>query len=171
ANYGLRAIALRTLEQAVGAVALATALPAPREDRAPHWHIVMDEIAASSHAASRALVYDDPRFVEYFRMATPIDVIERMPIGSTPPGRAAGSGIQQLRAIPWVFAWTQSRHVLPGWYGLGTALEGATKRYGAAALGEMAHAWPFLKTLLDDVEMVLATADFAIAARYARLAG
>jgi phosphoenolpyruvate carboxylase len=171
ANYGLRTIALRTLEQAVGAVALATALPAPREARAAHWHVLMDEIAASSHAAYRALVFDDPRFVEYFRLVTPIDVIERMPIGSRPPARRAGSGIEQLRAIPWVFAWTQSRHVLPGWYGLGTALERTVDRHGEALVAEMLRDWPFLKALVDDVEMVLAKADMGIAARYARLAG
>ena len=171
ASYGLRTIALRTLEQAVGAVALATALPAPSEARAPHWHVLMDEIAASSQAAYRALVYDDPRFVEYFRLATPIDVIERMPIGSRPPVRRSGSGIEQLRAIPWVFAWTQSRHVLPGWYGLGTALERAVGRHGEAPVAEMLRDWPFLKALVDDVEMVLAKADMGIAVRYARLAG
>jgi len=171
ANFGLRGIALRTLEQAVSAVALATALPAPPDERAPRWHDVMDEIAASSHAAYRTLVYDNPRFIEYFRLATPIDVIERMPIGSRPPVRRSASGIEQLRAIPWVFAWTQSRHVLPGWYGLGTALERAVARYGETVVAEMVSDWPFLKALVDDVEMVLAKADLGIAARYARLAG
>jgi phosphoenolpyruvate carboxylase len=171
ANYGLRGIALRTLEQAVSAVALASALPAPPDERTPHWHALMAELAASSQAAYRALVYQDPRFVEYFRLATPIDVIENMPIGSRPPVRRAGAGIEQLRAIPWVFAWTQSRHMLPGWYGLGTALEHAVRRHGEAALGDMLRNWPFFKALVDDVEMVLATADIGIAARYAGLAG
>jgi phosphoenolpyruvate carboxylase len=132
---------------------------------------VMEEIAAASRAAYRALVVDDARFSEYFRLATPIDVIENMPIGSRPPSRRAGSGIGQLRAIPWVFAWTQSRHMLPGWYGLGTALEHAVRSHGEAAVGEMVREWPFFRTLVDDVEMVLATADLGIAARYARLAG
>ncbi|HKW42367.1 MAG TPA: phosphoenolpyruvate carboxylase, partial [Gemmatimonadales bacterium] len=171
ASYGLRGIALRTLEQAVGAVALATALSPTPDDRSPHWDVLMEEIASSSHAVYRALVYDDPRFVEYFRLATPIDVIERMPIGSRPPARRSGTGIQQLRAIPWVFAWTQSRHVLPGWYGIGTALERAVARHGEAAIAEMLRDWPFLRALVDDVEMVLAKADIAIAARYAKLAG
>ncbi len=173
AKYGLRGIALRTLEQTVSAVALATALPRAPDAREPGWTSIMDAIAQDSRAAYRALVYDDPRFVEYFRLATPIDVIQRMEIGSRPASRPSSeqSEIEQLRAIPWVFAWTQSRHLLPGWYGLGTALDRATERSGAAALGEMAREWPFLRTLLDDVEMVLATADFLIAARYARLAG
>ena len=177
ANYGLRGIALRTLEQAVGATALASALPplSAAHERTSRWHGVMEEIASSSRAAYRALVHDDPRFVEYFRSATPIDVIEAMPIGSRPPARRGGGGpgggIAQLRAIPWVFAWTQSRLVLPGWYGLGTALERTVERHGAGVVQEMLHDWPFLKALLDDVELVLGTADIGIAARYARLAG
>ena len=170
-NYGLRAIAIRTLEQAVGAVAIATALPPNPDARTPQWEALMDEIAATSHTAYRALVYDDPRFVEYFRLSTPIDVIERMPMGSRPPSRRSGSGIEQLRAIPWVFAWMQNRNVLPGWFGLGTALERAVARHGEDAVAEMIRHWPFVKALVDDVEMVLAKADIGIAARYARLAG
>ena len=178
AKYGLRGIAMRTLEQTVSAVALATALPPPRapDARETDWTGIMDSIARDSRATYRALVYDDPPFVDYFRLATPIDVIQRMEISSRPASRPSPSSdqhneIEQLRAIPWVFAWTQSRHLLPGWYGLGTALDRATERYGAAALGEMMRDWPFLRALVDDVEMVLGTADLAIAARYARLAG
>jgi phosphoenolpyruvate carboxylase len=128
-------------------------------------------VATASRRAYRALVYEEARFAEYFRLATPIDVIERMPIGSRPPSRHAGSGIEHLRAIPWVFAWTQSRHLLPGWYGLGSGIEEALQRHGAAPLGEMARDWAFFRTLLEDAEMVLAKADVAIASRYARLAG
>jgi phosphoenolpyruvate carboxylase len=175
AKYGLRGIAMRTLEQTVSAVALATALPQAPDAREAGWTSIMNDIARDSRVAYRALVYDDRRFVEYFRAATPIDVIERMEISSRPASRLRAdepSGvIERLRAIPWVFAWTQSRHLLPGWYGIGSALEDATERYGAAALGEMAREWPFLRALVDDVEMVLATADLAIAAGYARLAG
>ena len=173
ANYGLRGIAMRTLEQAVGAVALATAVPSKPDARAPQWEALMQEIAATSRAAYRGLVYDDPRFLEYFRLSTPIDVIERMPMGSRPPARrpGGGSGIEQLRAIPWVFAWIQNRGVLPGWFGLGTALERAVARHGEDAVAEMLRHWPFVKALVDDVEMVLAKADIGIAARYARLAG
>lgn len=171
AKYGLRGIAMRTLEQGLGAAALATALPAVPDGREAHWSAVMDEIAAVSRAAYRALVYDDPRFVEYFRLATPIDVIERMPMGSRPAARRAGSGIERLRAIPWVFAWTQSRHMLPGWFGLGAALERVIGRHGEAVAAEMVREWSFLKALVDDVETVLAETDLGIAARYARLAG
>ena len=177
AKYGLRGIAMRTLEQTVSAVALATALPPPRtpEPREAEWTRIMEDIARDSRAAYRALVYDDHDFVEYFRQATPIDVIQRMAIGSRPASRDDAEQsrgiIEQLRAIPWVFAWTQSRHLLPGWYGLGTALDRAAARYGTATLDEMAHDWPFLRTLIDDVEIVLGVADLSIAARYARLAG
>lgn len=173
ASYGLRGIALRTLEQAVGAVALASALPLPPDERAPRWQAIMDEIASTSRAAYRALVHDDPRFSEFFRLATPIDVIESMPIGSRPPARDAGSAkpLAQLRAIPWVFAWTQSRYVLPGWYGFGIALERAADDHGETVVREMVRDWPFLKALVDDVELVLGTADLGIAARYAKLAG
>jgi phosphoenolpyruvate carboxylase len=176
-KYGLRGIAMRTLEQSVSAVALATALPQTRDPREPRWTSVMEEIAGDSRDAYRGLVYDDPGFVEYFRLATPIDVIERMEIGSRPAQRPAGTtgatdgGIERLRAIPWVFAWTQSRHLLPAWYGVGTALERAVARHGADALAEMARDWPFLRAFIEDLEMALSTADLDIAARYACLAG
>jgi phosphoenolpyruvate carboxylase len=170
-HYGLRGIAIRTLERMVGAVALATAAPPGRDPREARWRQIMDDVAAASRRAYRRLVYEEARFAEYFRLATPIDVIERMPIGSRPPSRRAGSGIEHLRAIPWVFAWTQSRHLLPGWYGLGSGIEEAVQRHGAAPLGEMARDWAFFRTLLEDAEMVLAKADVAIASRYARLAG
>ncbi|HXO86706.1 MAG TPA: phosphoenolpyruvate carboxylase, partial [Gemmatimonadales bacterium] len=175
AKYGLRGVAMRTLEQTVSAVAQATALPRDPDPRETGWTRIMDEIARDGRAAYRALVYDDARFVEYFQQATPIDVIQRMAIGSRPASRhdsdqPAGM-IEQLRAIPWVFAWTQSRHLLPGWYGVGTALDRAVARHGSATLDEMVRDWPFLRTLIDDVEMVLGVADLSIAARYARLAG
>ena len=175
AKYGLRGLAMRTLEQTVSAVAIATARPRPADPRDGQWATIMDEIARDSRAAYRALVYDDPQFVEYFRQATPIDVIQRMAIGSRPASRNDPDDpnqlIQQLRAIPWVFAWTQSRHLLPGWYGVGTALDRAVSRYGTAVMDEMARDWPFLRTLIDDVEMVLGVTDLTIAVRYARLAG
>ena len=175
AKYGLRGIAMRTLEQTTSAVMLASALPRSADPREARWKEVMDGIARDSRAAYRALVYDDPEFVQYFRLATPIDVIQRMEIGSRPASRQSDSDprheIERLRAIPWVFAWTQSRHLLPGWYGLGTALDRAVERHGTDLLTEMVRDWPFLRTLIDDVETVLATAHLPIAARYAALAG
>jgi phosphoenolpyruvate carboxylase len=175
AKYGLRGIAVRTLEQMTSAVMLATALPRSPDPRAVRWNEIMDGIARDSRATYRALVYDDPEFVQYFRLATPIDVIQRMEIGSRPASRQSDADprheIERLRAIPWVFAWTQSRHLLPGWYGLGTALDRAVERYGTDILAEMVRDWPFLHALIEDVEMVLATTHLTIAARYAALAG
>ena len=169
-KYGLRGIAERTLELMAGAVLEATA----RGGSAPPptaWRAVMTTVADASRAAYRALVHEDPGFVPYFRAATPIDVIERMPLGSRPASRRSGGGVANLRAIPWVFAWTQSRHLLPGWYGLGAGLAAARTAHGAEVLAEMARGWPFFANLLADVSMVLAKADLAIAARYAALAG
>ncbi len=170
-KYGLRAIALRELERSAGAAALATGLPPAPDTREPGWRTILEEIAEDSRRAYRGLVYETPGFEEYFRRATPIDVIERLILGSRPPSRKRGGGIADLRAIPWVFAWTQSRHLLPGWYGLGTGLEMAVRRHGERAVIEMAGAWPFLVNLLADAEMVLAKADLDIAAGYAGLAG
>ncbi|MGD8688582.1 MAG: phosphoenolpyruvate carboxylase, partial [Gammaproteobacteria bacterium] len=170
AKYGLRGIAMRSLEQMTGAVMMATALP-PRENaRAEQWRRIMEVVASESRSAYRKLVYDDPRFNDYFRQATPIDVIERMAIGSRPSARRSQTGIEDLRAIPWVFAWTQSRHILTGWYGVGTGLAAAVERFGEEEVRDMVRQWPFMGTLLDDVEMVLAKSDMPIAERYAGLA-
>jgi phosphoenolpyruvate carboxylase len=174
ARYGTRSIALRNLEQAASSVVIATALPRPvrprAEQRAEQWHAVMETLAATSRRAYRALVYEDPDFYRYFREATPIDVIERMRIGSRPASRRTGEGVESLRAIPWVFAWTQSRHLLPGWYGFGAGLAAALEAHGEQLLREMTDGWPFLNVLFDDLEMVLAKADMGIAARYDELA-
>jgi phosphoenolpyruvate carboxylase len=130
-----------------------------------------DTDAAESRRAYRALVHDDPDVPAFFQLAKPIDVIERLRIGSRPSKRRAMAGVQDLRAIPWVFAWTQERYILPGWFGVGSGLAAAQERHGLALLRGMAHAWPFFAVFLADVEMVLAKADLAIAARYAALAG
>lgn len=168
AKYGLRGIALRTLERGVGSLALASFGP---EQPPPHprWTEAMALIARTSAAAYRALIHEDPEFYGFFRQATPIDVIEQMKIGSRPSSRRSGQGVADLRAIPWVFAWTQNRSVLPGWYGLGAGLEEATQRFGAALLSDMFGQWLFMGALLTDVEMVLAKADMNVAARYAGL--
>ncbi len=171
AKFGVRAIALRTLEQATSAVALATALPQPVDARQDDWYRMMEEIARRGRDTYRALVYEEPDFVPYFRHATPIDVIERMTIGSRPASRRKGGGVENLRAIPWVFSWMQSRHILPGWYGVGTALGWAVEEYGAERMAAMVRHWRFAGALVDDVEMVLAKADLGVAARYATLAG
>jgi phosphoenolpyruvate carboxylase len=161
---------LRNLEQAASSVVIATALPRPARPRAEQWHAAMETLAAGSRRAYRALVFEEPDFYRYFREATPIDVIERMRIGSRPASRRAREGVDSLRAIPWVFAWTQSRHLLPGWYGFGAGLAAALEAHGEELLREMTDGWPFLNALLDDLEMVLAKADMGVAARYDELA-
>jgi len=171
AKYGLQSIALRNLERMLGAVVLkgAEAGRAPRRED-PSWHAAASTMSEVGRAAYRALVYEDPRFFTFFRTATPIDVIERMAIGSRPASRRAQRGIQDLRAIPWVFAWTQTRAVLPAWYGLGMGLEAAVAEHGRDVLAEAVREWPFLAALVDDVEMVLAKTDLEIAERYVLLA-
>ncbi|MFQ6004327.1 MAG: phosphoenolpyruvate carboxylase [Woeseia sp.] len=170
-KYGLRGIALRTLEQVVGSVALATAMPQHRGSDMPEWHAMMDVIARESRRTYRRLIYENPQFYDYFRKATPIDLIERMRIGSRPSARREGQGVQDLRAIPWVFAWTQSRYVLPGWYGFGTGLKVASKEFDDAAFADMFREWYFMRALTADAEMVLAKADLRIARLYSELAG
>lgn len=170
-KYGLRGIALRTLEQAAGSVALATALPQHRGNDLPEWHEMMQIVADVSRDTYRQLVFESPNFYEYFRRATPIDLIERMRIGSRPSSRRSGTGVENLRAIPWVFAWTQTRLMLPGWYGLGSGLATAGKRFDDAAFREMFREWYFMRALTADAEMVLAKADISIARFYSGLAG
>ena len=170
-KYGLRGIALRTLEQITGSVALATAMPKHRGNDMPEWHEMMDVIAAESRTAYRKLVYETPKFYEYFRKATPIDLIERMRIGSRPSSRRRQSGIEDLRAIPWVFSWTQARFVLPGWYGLGSGLAKAAEQFSDEEFRNMFTEWYFLRSLTADAEMVLAKSDLGIAELYSQLAG
>ena len=169
-KYGIRALALRNLEQTVGAVLLASLRPRDSEPREERWREQMNQLAADSRRSYRAFV-EHEHFVDYFRAATPIDVIERMTLGSRPASRRSMRGVQDLRAIPWVFAWTQCRSIITGWYGLGTALEQGVAEYGEAALAEMARDWPFFSNMLDDVEMVLAKCDLDIAEAFSQLAG
>jgi phosphoenolpyruvate carboxylase len=169
AKYGLRGIAIRTLEQAASSVAEAT-LRDGGDPPPALWREIMEEIAEDSRAAYRALVHEDEGFYPFFRQATPIDVIERMKIGSRPASRRKMQGIRDLRAIPWVFAWTQTRSILPGWYGVGTGLEAAIRRHGEAPLQQMFGQWMFMRAMLEDLEMVLAKCDMQIARRYAELA-
>jgi phosphoenolpyruvate carboxylase len=170
-KYGLRGIALRTLEQVTGSVALATAMPRHRGNDMPEWHAMMDVIAEESRRAYRKLVFETENFYDYFRLATPIDLIERMRIGSRPSSRRARAGIDDLRAIPWVFSWTQSRCMLPGWYGIGTGLAKAAEQFDDAAFREMFTEWYFMRALTADAEMVLAKADLGINRLYSELAG
>ncbi|MBW8823572.1 MAG: phosphoenolpyruvate carboxylase [Xanthomonadales bacterium] len=169
-KYGIRALALRNLEQLTGAVLQASLRPRATDGREEAWRRVMTTLADAARSHYRALVHEDPGFVEYFRKATPIDVIERLQFGSRPSRRRDG-GIEQLRAIPWVFAWSQNRSQLTGWYGTGTALERGIAEHGLEAMATMARDWPFFAATLGDLEVALATADMDIFERYSRLAG
>jgi phosphoenolpyruvate carboxylase len=170
-GYGLRPIAMRTFEQAFGAATLAFAGLDRRAPVEPAFARAFDTLASASGEAYAALVHRDPAFEEYFRLATPIDVIERMQIGSRSSVHEGRHGLDALRAVPWGFAWSQSRHLLPGWYGVGTGLAAVEREHGAEVLGRMLAHWPFFGAMLDDVELVLATADMDIAGWYAALAG
>lgn len=169
-KYGIRALAVRNLEQTVGAVMRASLRTRATEIREDSWDAIMARLSDESRKAYRAFV-DTEGFVEYFRGATPIDVIERMTLGSRPARRRSMKGVEDLRAIPWVFSWTQCRAVLTGWYGLGAALEAVASECGEEKLVRMASEWPFFSTMLDDVEMVLAKADIDIAEAFSKLAG
>jgi len=168
-SFGLRPIAMRTLERIFAAVALTTA-HADQPGPTPAEVAAMRTIATSSLKAYRRLVYESAGFFEYFRAATPLDVIERMHIGLRPAMRRGGTGLPALRAIPWVFAWTQSRHMLPGWYGFGSGIEAAGAEHGEPIIARMLEGWPFFGHLLADVETMLARTDLIIAAHYDALA-
>lgn len=171
-GYGLRPIAMRTLERAFNALGLATSAAKRGKlppDSAAHLECATT-VADGSREAYRRLVYGDPDFYEYFRAVTPIDVIERMQIGSRSVHREEIKGIEGLLPVPWVFAWTQTRHMIPGWYGAGTGLRLALEKHGLPRLREAYSSWFFLRNLLDDVETMLARADLDIAEHYNVLA-
>lgn len=170
-KYGVRALAERNLEQMTGAVLRATLRPRVIEPREAQWRELATQMANDARKHYRTLVHEDPDFAAYFRAATPIDVIERLRIGSRPSRRGNKGGVESLRAIPWVFAWSQNRAGLTGWYGVGSALLASIEQHGHQAIAEMASDWPFFSTFLDDVEMVLAKSDMAIFERYSLLAG
>jgi phosphoenolpyruvate carboxylase len=169
AKYAVPQIAHRELELAASATLAAGRLPehvAPRQER---FEAILDEMAERSAASYRALVYEDPRFAEFFSAATPVDEIARLRLGSRPAKRRDTSGIEDLRAIPWVFAWTQARIVLPAWLGLGSALAQAREQHGLELLREMQDGWPFFATLLSNAAMACAKADEHIGRRYSEL--
>jgi phosphoenolpyruvate carboxylase len=171
-SYGLRPIAMRTLERAFNALTTTTAaakLGKLTTDRPEHLEVAAT-IAAASREAYRGLVFTEAKFHEFFRAVTPIDVIERMQIGSRPVHRTGSSSADSLRAVPWVFAWTQSRHMLPGWYGAGAGLAAALKQFGPARVKATYTEWYFLRSLIDDVEAMLGRTDLEIAAAYNVLA-
>ena len=174
-RYSTPEIAHRELELAIGAV-LAKSFPLRDWDggdetpeQAARFAQIMDRMGEVSAQKYRDLVYGDPDFVTFFYEATPIDAISRLQLGSRPAKRSSTNDIAQLRAIPWVFSWTQCRIILPGWYGLGTALAAAIEEFG---LEELRHLWqhkPFMHSTISNAEMAIAKADMSIAARYVQL--
>ncbi len=135
------------------------------------WKTTMEEIADRGFEAYRALVHEDPEFLKFWEQATPIAEISMLKVGSRPAFRRQTRSVQDLRAIPWVFSWMQSRFVLPGWYGLGTALEAMLQRGGETRtlLQRMYREWPFFQTTLDNAQQSLTKADMGIASLYATL--
>jgi phosphoenolpyruvate carboxylase len=164
AKYGTSESAAANLEAIASATVLAS-LEQRSDRRRERFYGEMAGISDRARATYRALVYETPGFVEFFRQMTPIAEIAELKIGSRPASRTKSTRIEDLRAIPWVFSWAQARVMLPGWFGAGHALAAADQ----ALLKEYYEAWPFFRTTIDNLEMVLAKSDMAIAATYSEL--
>jgi len=166
AKYGTRESAAANLEAITAATLLAsleTVSMSP--DSRARFAAAMDDLSAHAYRAYRSLVYETQGFATFFRQMTPLPEISELKIGSRPASRSNSQRIEDLRAIPWVFSWAQARVMLPGWYGVGQALRSAD----AGLLREMLQTWPFFRSTLDNLEMVLSKSDMGIAARYAGL--
>jgi phosphoenolpyruvate carboxylase len=163
-KLGWTSLAIKTLALYTSAICSANVRtpPAPR----PDWREQMEELAHDSCEAYREVVRRNPDFVEYFRQATPEQELAQLPLGSRPARRRGGGGIESLRAIPWIFAWSQNRLLLPAWLGAGKALALALQRGAGDLLREMAADWPFFATRLSMLEMVFAKADAELSAYY-----
>ncbi|WP_103944092.1 phosphoenolpyruvate carboxylase [Thermomonospora echinospora] len=177
ARYGQQQIAKRHVEQVTNAVLLAStpAVEARAREAAARFRPLADRIGEAAQTAFRSLIETDG-FAEWFARVSPLEEISQLRIGSRPSRRTAARGLEDLRAIPWVFAWTQTRVNLPGWYGLGSGLaavtgDGGTGEAGLAELREAYEAWPLFAAMLDNAEMSLAKTDRAIAERYLALGG
>ncbi len=156
AEFGLVGIALRTLE--IYTTATLDATLAPPEDPKPQWRTQIERMAEASERGYRSVVYDTAKFLDYFRAATPVEELAEINIGSRPARRGSSKGVESLRAIPWQFAWTQNRLLLPSWLGVDDAL--ALYDHG------MFEEWPFFRSTIDLIEMVLAKTEERIAAYY-----
>ncbi|XP_015942741.1 phosphoenolpyruvate carboxylase 4 [Arachis duranensis] len=165
AKFGLPQIAVRQLEIYTTAVLLATLRP-PHPPREEKWRKVIEEISNISCQCYRSVVYENPEFLSYFHEATPEAELGFLNIGSRPARRKSSKGIGHLRAIPWLFAWTQTRFVLPAWLGVGAGLKGACEKGHTEELKEMYKEWPFFQSTIDLIEMVLGKADIPIAKHY-----
>ncbi len=175
ARYARPALARRDLEQMVSAV-LVAGVPRPSSGAAggggatSRRHGLMQAGADAALGAYRKLVSDGDRLARYVVQATPIREISQMRIGSRPASRSASPKLEDLRAIPWVFCWNQSRQGVPGWYGVGTALEAMIGAQGLPAVRQQYAEWPFFRALLDNAQLALVRADIDVAAQYAKLA-
>jgi phosphoenolpyruvate carboxylase len=174
-KYANPEIGRRNLETLVAATLEATLLQ-PTKSATKTFLDAADELSVNSMAAYRALVYETPGFTEYFFSATPIREIAELNIGSRPASRKASQRIEDLRAIPWGFSWGQCRLTLPGWYGFGSAVRAfvstgtpEVQKERTALLQKMYKQWPFFKTLLSNMDMVMAKSDLALASRYSEL--
>ncbi|CAM3324611.1 phosphoenolpyruvate carboxylase [Halomonas lysinitropha] len=164
-KFGQPEIALRSMEIYACAVLEASLLPPPAPKT--EWREEMDRLAEVAHGAYVGVVREDPDFVPYFRSVTPEGALGRLPLGSRPTKRRQDGGVETLRAIPWIFAWTQIRLMLPAWLGSGEAFcQRLEEEGGLERLREMRDHWPFFGTYLDMLEMLLAKADVGIAAYY-----
>ncbi len=173
-KYAVEQIAHRELELTTGAALLRGAGSGDArlsKERRERYDPVLDAISEQSAAAYQALVYGDADFAEFFHTITPIEAISQLRFGSRPAKRKASRRIEDLRAIPWVFSWTQARIVLSGWYGFGSALAAAREAHGLELMQEMARDWPFFAALVSNAEMACAKADLTIGRRYAALCG
>lgn len=176
-KYGLREIAIRNMELVVAGVVQSSIpeeqlLTAPVHPRAHEaWIAAMEHLSARANVHYRRLIYENPTFLHFFEQATPILELGWLNIGSRPARRTTEHRIEELRAIPWVFAWMQSRYVLPSWYAVGSALEEYIHEQPErlALLQQMYHKWPFLRAFLDNLQMTLSKADMHIAHHYAEL--
>ncbi len=173
-KYAEPEIGRRNLETLVAATIEATLLGHdPLGDNADRYHKIMEKLADHSFAAYRNLVFETPGFKQFFQESTPIREIAGLHIGSRPASRKKSDDIEDLRAIPWVFSWGLNRAMIPGWYGFGLAIEAFIQENqsgdGLELLQEMYRTWPFMQTLLSNMDMVLAKSDMGIASRYAEL--
>jgi phosphoenolpyruvate carboxylase len=167
-KYAIHDIAVRNFDRLARAVIEATLSAGSQQPEESSWSDFMEELAVSANKAFRSLIYEDPEFIDFFQQTTPINEISKLRMGSRPTRRKAGKTIADLRAIPWVFAWTQSRYMLPAWYGFGSGFRAISgdPQVNLQKAQEMYRQWPFFKGLIDKLETALAVADMDIARYY-----